>query len=674
MNSSSTPRRTFLTQLSLGTAAVAAAGPLTGHAAAASPGPGSRRKAGGKLAEPAFRPLPLGAIQADGWLRRQLRQQADGLSGHLDEFWPDVGQSQWFGGKAEGWERAPYWLDGVIALAWTLDDVPLKAKVKRYVDHIVAAQRPDGWYAPYPLDASAKPYDLWAILLANKALAQYHEASGDPAVLQAVLRNLRAVLAALDRTPLFDWGRLRWFEGLIPVCYAYEQTGEPWLLDLARKLHAQGFDYRAFYATGDIVSPTPRRGRWTWEKHVVNTGMALKAYALAWRLTQREEDRAYARHMLDILDRYHGQVHGLFSGDECLAGRSPTQGTELCAVVEAMYSLELLTAVTGDPAYADRLERAAFNALPATFAPDMWSHQYVQQANQVQCTINPDHMWSTNGPDSNLFGLEPNFGCCTANLHQGWPKFAAHLWMRTPDGGIAAVAHAPSTARFEVRGQPVRVAVETDYPFRETLRFTVETTGRTRFPLLLRVPAWAKGATLRIAGGRERSVKPGAFHRVDQEWQGVTTIELRLPMAAKVTRRYNQALAVERGPLVYSLKVGETWTRVNADKPHRELPHGDFEVRPSTPWNYALLLDERRPEAGLRFEERPVGERPFSPEGAGVVAHARGRRLPGWKLEHGWAEEVPPQPQTTPEPVENVTLIPYGCAKLRVSEFPRLKA
>ena len=631
------------------------------------------------MRDPALRPLPLGAIQPRGWLRRQLRIQADGLSGHLDEFWPDVKSSQWFGGAAEAWERAPYWLDGAVPLAFVLHDETLIAKMNRYVGYILDHRQEDGWLGPRVMvvkagDKEQPRYDVWAQFLALKALVQFHDATGDARVPDAVRACLKRIDSHIDREPLFNWGQSRWFEALVALQWLYERAPEPWILDLAVKLHAQGFHWADFFARWPEAEAT-RQGRWNFMGHVVNNAMAIKAHGLWWRHSGEQRDRDAVYEMIEKLDRFHGQATGVLTGDEVLAGRSPVQGTELCAVVEYAYSLELLVATLGDPVLADRLESILFNALPGTFSPDMWSHQYHQQANQVECSVREGRPWRAAGPESNIFGLEPNYGCCTANLSQGWPKLAAHLWMRAQGGeGLAAVSYAPCAFEANVPGGVLGVETITDYPFRDMVRIVVSAKTPVKAPLLLRIPAWAEGATVAVGTGRPRKAAPGTFYKVEQIWKGRTELVLMLPMRATLRRGMNGSAAVVRGPLVYALQMGEEWKRINADKQGRELPHGDWEIYPTTPWNYGLLTSERTVADDVRFQERPLGDMPFSPEGAPVRATVRALRLPEWQAVNGTAMDFPPAPADSGQAEETITLIPYGCTNLRITEFPLLGA
>lgn len=618
------------------------------------------------LQDPAFDFLRMNEIQPKGWLLNQLKIQAAGLSGNLDRFWPDIRDSQWIGGEAEGWERLPYWLDGFIPLAWILKDDDMKARADRYIDYIITHQSEDGWICP-DNRTNRSGYDMWALFLILKVLVVYHTATEDRRIEDVVQKALTALDRHIDTNTLFKWAQTRWFECLIPIFWLYERTGFEWLPALATKLRCQGFDWQSFFRRWPYRKPDDK-GRWSYMSHVVNNAMMLKSGALLWRLTGSAEDLASAENMVDLLDEHHGMVTGLFTGDECLNGTSPIQGTELCAVSEYMYSLELLMSVTGEAHWGDRLEKIAYNALPAAFSPDMWTHQYDQQANQVECSAQRIPVFGTNGGEAHIFGLEPNYGCCTANLSQAWPKFALSTFMRSADG-LAVAAYAPCSAVTEIMGAKVSLTLDTGYPFRDSLRFSLVTEKDLEFALYLRIPSWADEAVIEIDGSKIHP-EAGGFHRLHRKWSGESRFSLCLPMKPRLVKRPGSLCALTRGPLVYSLAIGERWVQVHEDIPGREFPHCDYEVYASSPWNYAITVEPDRLEEELTIIEQPIGEYPFSPEGAPVSVFVKGRKV-DWRFENGSAAPVPSMTWISDD-TEILKFIPYGCTNLRLTEMPNL--
>ena len=619
----------------------------------------------------AFAPLPTGAVRPEGWLHDQLRLMADTITGKLDEVWPDVGaDSAWLGGEGEAWERMPYWLDGLTPLAYQLRDKALMAKVEGYHRRIMELQAPDGYLGP------RQNADWWPRAVWLKAIWSYFSATGSREALSSMLRVTTYMHAHIKDEPLAHWGRARGLEFFVTLMPLYRLTGRRYLLSLMDTILAQSLDWTSGFAGFRYIKPTASMLPWGELRladtsdpyhatHVVNNAMALKYPALHYALTGNVK-AADAGLPWDKLMRYHGGAHGLFNGDEHLAGQHPAQGVETCAVVEAMHSLEHLFSLTGHAQWGDRLERIAFNALPAAISADGWKHPYLQQANEIMAGKGGHPYWYNDGGFSSAYGIESNYGCCTANMHQGWPKFAASLWMAAAgdaghSAGLCALSYAPCRVAWKHADGTVQLRVTGGYPFEEKVGILVSMKQEeARFSLRLRIPAWAEGAAV-SAGDEACDAPAGGFAVIDRVWRDGDVVTLSLPMAPRVETGYRQSATVLCGPLVMALKLNETWRESHED----EKGLGIWHIDTGDEWRYALAADKP-----ITLAKTPKKTEPKAFKQAEHRAVEAQLALISWGRKGDDVASLPVRPQAAEDKLVTARLVPYGDTTLRISQFP----
>ncbi len=608
--------------------------------------------------------LPAGAIKPQGWLRKQLELEADGMIGRLPEISPYCNRkgNAWFSPTGEGnngWEEVPYWFRGFSALGYAIDDPRIMQETKEWIENVIASQREDGFFGPRSNLKEKGDHDMMPNMFMLFALRSYYEYTGDARILPLMTRFFKWQMEVPDNKFFSGgWQVPRNGDNMDSVYWLYNRTGDAFLLELADKLRRTG--------TSWMKEPTGG--------HNVDFSQGWRKPALFYPQTNDVKYLQQAEKNFDTMMDIYGQVPGgLFNGDEFARPgyTDPRNAIETCGIVEMMHSQQILLRVSGDLKWADRCENAAYNSLPAAFTADMKALRYLTSANQISSDRGNKGPEIANSGD--MFSMNPfSHRCCQHNAGMGWPYFAENLWQATPGNGLAAIFYSASEVRAKVgTGEMVTIKQTTPYPFDGQVQLAFDSAKPVRFPLYLRVPGWC--ATPKVTlNGKPVAVqaRPGAFICIDRTWAKGDQLALDLPMEVTVQRweKNKNAASVNRGPLTFSVKIGEQYTQYgnNAKWPA-------WEITATTPWNYGLAVDPKNPAAAFEVVKKPWPESNmvFTHEGAPVEIRAKVRRVPEWKdIGMGLPGKLQPSPARSTQPVETITLIPMGAGRLRITAMP----
>ncbi|KAJ3821652.1 hypothetical protein F5880DRAFT_1721306 [Lentinula raphanica] len=642
-----------------------------------------------ELAPKRFSTLPLGDIKPTGWLHDQLQLQTDGVAGHMHEFYELVSKSDWIGGHSYYSyleEAGSYWFNAMVPNGILMNNTIINEKTQEFLKYVLDNQDETGWLGPEV--GTDKPRYLWGrypFFFGAIQMIEYR-----PELTDRVVTALHQFVKLANRMlhneeGIEKWAATRWEDFVIVLQWLYDhhpRGEEELLLDTMKHLKWSGVPWEKvfseeYFPTGPVENLTNPFGmELSW--HGVNMAEGLKALPATYRFTHNQSDIDAANDSWDLMFKYHGRPSGAYAADEMLAGLEAVRGTELCLVVEAMFSGSYLYQVIGDLKYADRVERMAYNALPATITADMWGRQYLQQQNQIAAKNMSPNPFPEDGPYSNVFGLEPNYPCCTVNFPQGWPKFITNAFLTTAHReGLIQLYLGPFQVQTTLSAANlVQVTVDTLYPFGDTLHTTIN--AAKPFTYSVRVPSWVTDGFIRFSGGKQRQLAPDSESGLIQieVGAGLTSFVMHVPARISIERRLHGSVAVHRGPLNYALDIPRS-EKIIAQDPHE--PHAvDLQMEPTGAWEYAIDSDTAtmafHNEAELDLESPWTDSyslpSPIFDSGKPPVRITVNACSIEWPLAGDMFITSPPEHPRCIGEERMIQLTPFGATRLRISEFP----
>lgn len=646
-----------------------------------------------------FHELPLTALEPEGWVRSYLERQRDGLTGHLEAAGFPFNTIGWAGPSIpehtrDFWgpyEQTGYWVDGMVRCGHLLRDDFLLGKAKQSIDYVLEHPDTDGYLGPQAVKPGVRTMNRWVHAVFFRALMAHAEATGDRGIVDAMAAHY------LSGTCEHYWGRE--ICNIEAVLWIYERTGDERLLQHAVEAYEK---FNAHFAKSEMtVENMLSEARGT--EHGVSYNEIAKLGAVMYSYTGNERFLQATVHAYEKLDRDQMLIDGVVSSSERLRGKDPLDSHETCDIADYTWSIGYLLMATGKAEYADKIERACFNAAPGAVRSDFKGLQYFSCPNQVVSDKSSNHNKFFYGREWMSYRPNPGTECCPGEVNRIMPNYVARMWIRGGEDEIIAALYGPSrvTVPMGPAQQEVTIVEETAYPFSERIDFTVRTAAPVEFTLMLRIPGWCNGAKILLNHELlDLPAAPGSFVQITRTFANNDRVALVLPMEFKVSHWPHGGIGVERGPLVYALRIEEEW-QVDEDDPRSTEDFPAWNLYPASRWNYALAIDVDNPSRDIELIRRDYSPDPWTIDTAPIMLRVPARRVAGWRVdkystitslctEIGAPDEpcqertlkgrflfTPqlPDPDTLParlsRKVEMVTLVPYGCTKLRIAIFPK---
>jgi hypothetical protein len=601
-----------------------------------------------------FQEVSPASIKPLGWLRGMLDRQLNGLArNHFVSGYPydtclwtgviaasDHGESWW------PYEQSAYLIDGLARLGLLTEDAGISSEVRANVDYILQHPRPDGSLGPSHIGETNWPHAV----VFRGLLAEFH-AHGNPDIPQAIARHY------LSRPDTYGEGRdVANVEIMLSV---YASTKDARLLAKARATYENFDRSQEKTCLAKLSNDRPIY------EHGVTFNETAKLPALLYLHTGDSAMLDASLHAYHKLDRDHMLASGLHSAEEGTKGNTPDLYHETCNVSDYTWSLGYLLMATGDASFADRIEKTIFNAGMGSISKDFRSHQYFSTPNQVVAAQGIRTIF-----DDYRVAYRPGHQteCCSGNVHRFLPNYALRQWMQTPSGGVVAALYGASRLASKIDGVPVTIDQVTEYPFSEEIHFTIQTPVAKTFSLHLRIPRWATGATIYVNGKAWPGLcSEGSFETVTRTFKTGDVVTLHLPMQVHMHHWGGNAVSIERGPLVYSLKIAEDAKPVRGFKTTEDFPAWD--IRPASPWNYGLALKEYNVPQQVQVVKRTIFDNPWDTGNSPIEIQVPAMKIDNWNLPSKENPRLPEKP-TYSGATETVTLVPYGGTRIRLTAFP----